>query len=506
MVEKQEKDDSYSHILKYTGLFGGVQGLNILVGVVRNKLVAMILGPDGMGLMSLFNSTIKLVSDSTNFGIPMSAVKNVSEAYNTENNDQLNEAISLIRSWSLITALLGMVVCIVLSPWLSDWTFTWGNHTLHFVLLSPVIALIAITGGETAILKGARQLRRLAVVSVYNVILALVCSVPIYYFFGQSGIVPSFIILALVQCLLTISYSYRLFKPSSSFSRVNIRRGEGMIRLGIAFVLAGILGSGAEFLVRTFLNHTGQLYVVGLYNAGYVMTMTYAGMVFSAMETDYFPRLSGISQLGPQLNQTVNHQIEVSLLLVSPIIVFFMVALPVLLPLLYSGKFLPVLSMMKVAAIAMYFRALTLPVEYIALSRGDSHGYLFLETVYDLAFALLVIVGYQQWGLFGTGIGLAIAGIINLVVVYFFARWKYQYRISNTVRLYTLILLPLGIVTCLVTHLLTGVSYWVVGFLLFLVSAAISVQILHSKSNLWAVLVQRVERKLHLNHKEDRNG
>ena len=73
-MEKQEKDDSYSHILKYTSLFGGVQGLGILVGIVRNKLVALLLGPDGMGLVSLFNSTIKLVSDSTNFGLSMSAV------------------------------------------------------------------------------------------------------------------------------------------------------------------------------------------------------------------------------------------------------------------------------------------------------------------------------------------------------------------------------------------------------------------------------------------------
>lgn len=68
---KEKKDDSYSHILKYTGIFGGVQGLNILMSVVRNKLVAIILCPEGMGLISLFNSSIKLVSDSTNLGLSM---------------------------------------------------------------------------------------------------------------------------------------------------------------------------------------------------------------------------------------------------------------------------------------------------------------------------------------------------------------------------------------------------------------------------------------------------
>ena len=77
-MKKEDSKDRYSHILRYTGLFGGVQGLNILIGIVRNKLVAMILGPNGMGLISLFNSTIKLVSDSTSFGISMSAVRNIS--------------------------------------------------------------------------------------------------------------------------------------------------------------------------------------------------------------------------------------------------------------------------------------------------------------------------------------------------------------------------------------------------------------------------------------------
>ena len=60
---KSRQSNNYSHILKYTGVFGGVQGLSVLVGIVRNKLVAMILGPNGMGLMSLFTSTIKLISD-----------------------------------------------------------------------------------------------------------------------------------------------------------------------------------------------------------------------------------------------------------------------------------------------------------------------------------------------------------------------------------------------------------------------------------------------------------
>ena len=51
------KESSYRHILKYTSLFGGVQGLNILIGLVRNKVIAILLGPLGVGLISIYNTS-----------------------------------------------------------------------------------------------------------------------------------------------------------------------------------------------------------------------------------------------------------------------------------------------------------------------------------------------------------------------------------------------------------------------------------------------------------------
>ena len=78
--EMEAEKNSYSHILKYTGLLGGVQGLNMLVGIVRNKFTAMFLGPSGMGLLSLFNATSGFLTSATNLGIPTSGVRVVSEA------------------------------------------------------------------------------------------------------------------------------------------------------------------------------------------------------------------------------------------------------------------------------------------------------------------------------------------------------------------------------------------------------------------------------------------
>lgn len=309
-------------------MFGGVQVLSILVGLVRNKLVALILGPMGMGLLALFSSTIKLVGDSTNLGLSISAVRNMSGAYDSGDHEHLLRSISVFRHWSLLTSLFGMLVCIVLSPLLSSWTFSFGDHTLHFVLLAPVVALTTFSTGELAILKATRRLRDIAENSVYAMLVTLFVSVPIYYFFGNKGIVPSLLLVILLQTIIVLCYSLRAYPFRLNFSRALLGEGCGFLKLGVAFVIAGMAGSGVEMAIRAYISNVDGVDTVGLYNAAYVMIFTYVGTVFTAMETDYYPRLSSISKLGREFNLTVNKQIEVSLHLVSPMLVFSFLPCP----------------------------------------------------------------------------------------------------------------------------------------------------------------------------------
>lgn len=494
-MENKEKQNGYSHIMKYTGLFGGIQMLNMLVGVVRNKMVAMILGPGGMGLLSLFNSTIKLVSESTNMGISMSGVKTISQNFDDEANDKLCESVKMIRLWSLLTALLGFVVCALFGSSINSLTFTWGDHSFHYMMLSPVIAFMAITGGETAVLKGTRQLTNLMMISFYYVLITAVISVPIYYYIGEKGIVPSLVLAAFVNMVLALYCSTKKYPYRLSFNKELLVKGSSMIRLGIALVLAGILGSGADFLIRTILNTYGYLDEVGLYNAGYMMIFVYAGIVFSAMESDYFPRLSAIRNDVEAQNKCVNQQIEVTLLLISPLLIAFLIGMPILLPLLYSGHFMPVLGMIQVAVMAMFVRALALPVEYIPLAKGNSILYLFIEALYDIMIVVLTFVLYNWMGLLGAGVALTLSMIVDYVVAYIVIKAKYGYSISIEVLKYVAMQFPLGILAFLVTMVESRLLYWSMGLLLIIVSLAISLTILHKKTTLWEKLKKKILRR-----------
>ncbi len=490
MSEHSEKD--YSHVLKYTGVFGGVQGLIILIGLVRNKAMAILLGAGGLGFNALLVSMQNFAAQCTNLGLSFGAVPRISDLYERNDSRQLDYNIRVIRLWSLIAGGLGLMFCIIISPLVDNLSFTWGNHTLHYAMLGLAVAMMAIAGGETAILKGTRRLGALALTQIYTAIGGVVLSVPMYYFLYHTGVVPAIVSVAALNMLLIVSYSYRYYPLNLHFERKMLRDGAGMIKLGVAFVVATAVGSGSEMFIRSFLNVEGSMNDVGFYNAGYMITITYAGMVFSAMETDYFPRLSAVCKDVAETNTTVNKQMEVSLLVLSPMLVAMLMALPVIVPLLFSREFIPVIGMAQVAVLAMYFKVLTLPVAYITLARGRSLLFLFQESLYFVVLVAAIIFGYTHYGLYGTGVAIVLAHIFDYLMIYVIAYWKYSYQCSTTIFSYAFVQLSIGLLAFAVSLLLEGWGYWIAEAALTIVCTAFSLFILRQKTHLW----QSLKRKL----------
>ena len=501
-IGEEEEKKAYDHIIKYTGLFGGVQGINLLAAVVRNKLVSSILGPSGLGIISLLNTATGFLGNATNLGVSFSAVRHVSELYEAGNEEELKHYVGVVRGWSFATALLGVLVCCLCAPLLSmayDAKISWFS----FVLLSPVVGLTALSGGELAILKGVRMLKQVAAQSVINSFLAIILTVPLYLIWGNRASVASLILLALSACLTTFYFSLRMFPifplSGKNFSLVG---GKKMIGLGVAFVLAGILGSGVEFVIRAYLLSVASEAEVGLYNAGYMITITYASMVFVAMETDFFPRLSAVNQDVKLSNEVVNRQVEASVLLVSPLLVAFLVGLPILVPLLYSSEFLPVVSMAQCAVFSMYVRAVALPVSYLSLAKGRSRVYLFTEAVYDAFVVVAVILGYAHGGLRGAGAALAIAAVFDWCLVWLTCHTLYGFRLSK--RAFQLFLLQISVGVCAFISVvnLDEWWYWLVGGFCLCCSAFFSYRILKRETTLLQTLWNRIASRFTHSNKE----
>lgn len=498
-----DEDTTYDHVLKYTGLFGGVQGFTMLISLARNKIAALLLGPEGIALINIFNNVMKLINESTNFGVSFSAVKHIAEFGNDIHRDgDAVHFISIVRTWSLMTGLFGALVTLALSPLISKLTFSTYEYTSDFALLSPMAVALAVSGGELAILKGLKKLKCVALISIIAAILTLTICIPIYWSMGTKGLALSLTLCSLAAMCVQLWFSCRIVPwHTSLFSKNSYIEGMPMLKLGLGYIVAGIFGQGAEYIIRTLIIHYGVLADVGLYNSGYMMAVAYTSVVFIAIEADYFPRLSAAKVSLARQNFTVNQQIEVCILLIAPCLMFFVMAMPFIVQVLYSNDFIEAVPMATCACMYMFFKALTLPAAYLALAHGDSKTYMITELVYDIFIAIAVPVAYVWFGLTGTGIALSIAGAFDMILIHTLYKYKYQFRFSF--RLFHLYLTQFILLCAVIYSSFMGdVAWrWVINVCAFSLSAFFSLRILSRETTLMSKLKSWIDTNKHIRNR-----
>lgn len=490
----ETNDISYDHVLKYTGIFGGVQ----VVNVARVKLTAVILGSIGMGLISAYHTISDFLNNASNMGIPLNATRRTSELFEEGTNEQIEHQIMVIRTWVLWSALLSVFICLFFSPVISYYFFKhdW-RHWPQVMLISFVAVSNIIAEGECAILKGLRQVRKVAIIESILALGTLLCTIPLYYLLGLRGIILGLIACGVLSAVLHFSFSLRMVSYRvRPFSQRIFFEGLPLIRIGIPYVLAGVAHAGLQMaIVAIILDHHTEA-DLGHYNAGWALMIGYSSLVFMALESDFFPRLSSVNNDKWRMNDTINQQIDVCTLILTPLLILLVVFMPFVLRLLYEEEFLVVESMAVLSVFYPFLRCMSLPIGYSILAKGHSVVYLVLEVVYDVFLGLLIWWCYNSFGLFGAGVALSAAALYDVILYGSYCHIRYGFLFRRSTLLFfigQLACLLFAVEYCYLVSPSDGEKY-IAGGIAFAVSFLLSLYQLHNRSDFVKHLVGRLKK------------
>ncbi|MCF3109938.1 O-antigen translocase [Niabella sp. CC-SYL272] len=474
-MKNQHQQSSYRQLFKATSLFGGVQLVNIFIYVLRSKMIAILLGPAGMGVFGLFTTALNLIGGISGFGLGSSAVRAVAEANENGDTNRLLKTVAIVRKLVWITGVLGALMAIIFAPLLSKATFGTFNYTTAFYILSVSLLFNQLTVGQNVLLQGLRQLKYLAKANVLGAAISLFVSLPLYYWFRINGIVPAVVITAGAMMFIAWYFSRKMQIDKVWVSRKEIwGEGKEMLKIGFFLSLSSFVGLGESYLVRIFIGKMGTIEDVGFYNAGFMIIGTYVGMIFTAMSTDYYPRLAGIASKRDQLRNLVNQQAELAVLILAPILCIFLVFIHWGIIILYTNQFAPINGMVQWAALGMYFKAVTWAVGFIFLASGNAKLFFWSEMISIGTLLLCNITGYWLWGLEGLGISFLVGYIICFFQVSYWTRRFYLFFFEKRFWLVFLIQLNIGILCFLAVKFLAERWAYGVGGILIVVSASYS--------------------------------
>lgn len=469
------KEESYKNIFKTTFLFGFVQVFNILVKVITNKVVAVLLGAEGMGILSIYNNTIEFIKSGAGLGISQSAVRDISEANAKDDDKRFSTTISVTNRIIIITGLLGGVTTLLLSPWLSEWMLGSRDYTFAFMFLSTVVVARILTDGQLAVLKGMRQLWSLAKASMLGAIAGLVVGVPMYYLYGLQGIVPSLMVCALVALFFSNFYVKKIHYGHIILSiKEVIESASSMVKMGIALVFASFLSNIVALVISAYMRAHGGLQDVGFYNAGLMILNGYFGIIITALTTDYYPRIAAIHNDNVLLQKELNKQAAVSLVLCSPLIVFFLFLLPFFIQILYSKEFLPTIEFIRVAIWGTLITICSNQVDMILVAKFRMKLFTIIAILYRLLQLGISLAFYQYYGLLGMGISMTVLGIIHMLIMTIVVYQLYKIHFDKLFVNIVVVVLGLAISATVVCMLDNFILKYSIGSLLVIFSCVFS--------------------------------
>lgn len=492
----ENKQSSYRNIFKATSLFGGVQIYQILIQIIKSKFVAVLLGPAGLGIMGLYQSGILLVQQLSNMGLANSAVRDVSEANGSNDIQRIAKTVTVVRKLVWITGLLGLIIVACCSPLLSKFSFGNYDYTIPFIILSVTLLIDQLSAGQRVVLQGMRRLKDLAKCTAYGATFGLITSIPLYYWLGIDGIVPTLILNS--ACTLTLSWLYsRKIKVEKIqvTTKQTLEQGKQMLVMGISMSLSGIFSSVVAYAIRGYIQGSGGVEQVGLFQAGFAIMTTYVGMVMNAIATDYYPRLAAINKDNEKCREAVSQQGEIGLMILAPMLTCCLVFMPVVLKILYSDSFLAANEYISWACLGMMLRLAAWVISYLFVAKAESKLFLKLELSANIYYLIFSLVGYHFWGLTGLGIAFAMEYVVYFIQCYLIARKCYDFRFSNSfIKCYGIQLLL--VIACLVVVMaFDGWMKYTFGSVIIALSCYLGLKGLNQRINLLGFVKNKIARK-----------
>ena len=496
------KTKSKKQILKSSSIVGGASFITILIGLVKVKVLALLLGPAGIGLMGIFATVMAMGSTFFGMGLSRSGVREL--ALNNKNIEKLVLVRKALLSANILLGIFAVLMIVSYREALSELFFNKVDYQLPIVVIAVGVFFSLLSASQTALLQGLRKITELAKTKVLGALVAAATGLLVVWEFGESGIPFFIIIMPLATFIVAFYYCHQL--PKATLPPITLNKlypkWKSMFTLGFTFMLTGLMGVGCQLIVRYIINQKLNIESVGYFQAAWQISMTYISFVLAAMGADYYPRLTQKIHNTNEANQLVNEQTEIAIIFAAPVLLAVLAFSPLVINLLYSSEFSNSVEILRWQVFGDVLKVISWPLGFIIVAKGYSKLFFFTELLWNSSYIFLVYFGIEIFGIEITGYAFAASYLGYLLAVYVVSRRinTFQWSIYNIKLILTLIVAS---ATLLLISYFSVLSCFILGFIMAAYATTHAIKtiaglgIKNQKLNNILNIYQKIAAKLH---------
>ncbi|MGE5178995.1 MAG: oligosaccharide flippase family protein [Bacteroidota bacterium] len=414
-------------LVRSTAILGLGSVATVVAAIVRAKILAARLGPEGTGVLAQLASLTAVLVPLATVGVGNGLVAMIAEARAANDFARVRALTRLGHrvAWGVGGALA--VAAAIASPWLAGGIYRDTGFTWAILLGAASVPLSAVASVNVSMLQGHQAVRAMAGLNVTVALGQIATIVPLAFFWGVPGAVAQLVVITAIWAW----WSGRLLGRHTPRARV-AGPGEGaagpgrallrpLFRYGVSSLLVGLSSTLTLLILRSMLVDKLGLEKNGIYQVCVGVSGMLMPTILNAITANLWPEIAALKS-DAEAPPVMRSGVRLAFLLVTGFCAAILVGAPIWVPLFYSGRFLPALDLLPIQFLGDYFRAAAWMFGIWLVPRNRLRPWVLFDVIYGVTLLVSFVILVPRVGLRSVVIGYVLAHTTHACLHYYLAR------------------------------------------------------------------------------------
>jgi len=405
-------------LIRSTALLGIGSAATVVAAILRAKVLAALLGPQGTGLLAQLSTLTAVLVPLATLGLGNGVTAMIAAARARGDAFLAGRVRSTALTLSWMVGLGFALLAALTSPWLADALF--HDRTKAWVVLigAAAVPLSAISSLRVSILQGYEAVKSMAKLNAIIAAATIGTIAPLAWFFGLQGAVAALVVVAAIYLVVSGRMVAKEARPRTRIDRALLRP---LLRYGSSALLVGLSSTLTLLILRSALVSKLGLAPNGIYQVCVGISGLYMPLILNSITAIVWPQIAGHAR-DEETNVTIREALRLAVLLQTLIAGAMLAGAPLWIPIFYSGKFLPALDLLPLQFLGDYFRSVAWACGIWLVPKNRLRPWVLFDLVYGVAMLVTFWLLVDRVGLRSIVIAYVVAHISHTALHYALAR------------------------------------------------------------------------------------
>jgi PST family polysaccharide transporter len=400
--------------------------VSLIVGVLRSKVMATFLGPQGVGIFSQAFSFFTAASTVASLGLGAGIIRYICRYKEQKKNSLIKHTIISSFILQMFVCALWMIIVVIFANKISLIIFSTSIYSSLLIFIALAIPLTTLVYLIGSIFLSLDNVKAFASSRIWGYLIGIAPMFLLVYFWGVKGSIVQIFLVAFISCSFCLYYFIRLiptkyylpkhiFELAGSFST-----GTRVFRYGLVMLINTALTSLSILTVRSLIIHRLGIAANGYYQVLVAFSAYHLPFFTNVIWSHLYPCISSSTRSSSEINKELNNTVRFFAIGITSVIVFILLTKRFLVPLLFSHKFTTAIPLMETQLAGNFFALFSLLLASSVLAKGRIRMYLYNGLFVNFAFIALSLGMLGRLKISAVPLAYAIAQVISVVLIYIY--------------------------------------------------------------------------------------